>query len=559
MSSNGNELGRGYRRGAVMGLTIAEAFILITFALLLLFAFWQWEVEQENTQDVQTFRELPIEDRETFLDLHADGTLEAIIVLSNNGFDFRAPDATDYPQDKWRFIDQAELNRLLDGAEQLPEDLQRNLANLVQSEGASEILREMALLEELVNSGKTIAEMIASSEVAQAITDSGQSVEDLLQTARLLEQLAQAGQSLDDVIATAELMAVSAQAGETLAGISNRIRDVERQEAALVSAIRDKLGELVGAVGGQIDDTGAIILPDAVLFEQGQSQVTPILGRFLAQACKPWLTVLRDSGVELAEVKIEGHASSEWRVGSSPREAYLGNLDLSQRRSQAVLRLCLDLIPDDEPLLAWARERLMAVGYSSAHPVLRDGEESQELSRRVVLSAEPDRQRLLDDIEVSATYDRASFGEWLDANDDCLDTRDDVLREQSMTPVSLAPDRCRVVEGLWQLKYSGDQERDSSLLHVDHVVPLRWAWEHGADAWPPERQSEFYNDSANLVIARGTLNQEKGAQGLDEWMPPLESYQCAYAQKFNGLIAAYGLVLDESEQAIFQERQDQAC
>jgi len=36
---------RGYRRGAIMGLTVAEAFILIAFLLLLLFAFWQNEAQ----------------------------------------------------------------------------------------------------------------------------------------------------------------------------------------------------------------------------------------------------------------------------------------------------------------------------------------------------------------------------------------------------------------------------------------------------------------------------------------------------------------------------------
>jgi len=46
---------RSYRRGSFMGLTIAEAFILIAFTLLLLFAFWQWEAEKENTPAVQAF------------------------------------------------------------------------------------------------------------------------------------------------------------------------------------------------------------------------------------------------------------------------------------------------------------------------------------------------------------------------------------------------------------------------------------------------------------------------------------------------------------------------
>ena len=57
--SDVTQTNRSYRRGAIMGLTMAEAFILIAFALLLLFAFWQWEKEKENTPEVVAFRELP--------------------------------------------------------------------------------------------------------------------------------------------------------------------------------------------------------------------------------------------------------------------------------------------------------------------------------------------------------------------------------------------------------------------------------------------------------------------------------------------------------------------
>ena len=216
MTLGDHDRGRGYRRGAVMGLTIAEAFILITFALLLLFAFWQWKVDQENTLDVQEFRSLTEKDRQTFLKIQSDGSLDAFIALSNSGVNFSAPVVLEDPQNKWRFIDQAELTRLLDAAEQLPEDLQRNLTDLVRSEGAAEILREMALLEELVASGQSIAEMIAQNEMAQAIAQSDHDISELLQTARLLETLGKTGQTLEDVLATADLISDLEQYRRTL-------------------------------------------------------------------------------------------------------------------------------------------------------------------------------------------------------------------------------------------------------------------------------------------------------------------------------------------------------
>mgnify|MGYP001611819741 FL=1 len=39
---------RNYKRGAVMGLTVAEAFILLAFCLLLLFSWWQVETERKS-------------------------------------------------------------------------------------------------------------------------------------------------------------------------------------------------------------------------------------------------------------------------------------------------------------------------------------------------------------------------------------------------------------------------------------------------------------------------------------------------------------------------------
>jgi len=154
----------------------------------------------------------------------------------------------------------------------------------------------------------------------------------------------------------------------------------------------------VARIGGRIDTSGAIVLPDSVLFERGEAHITRQLHGFLAEACNPWLTVLKNSDVPISEIKIEGHASSEWRADPSLRGAYLGNLDLSQRRSQAVLRTCLDFVSDPE-MLEWARKHLIAVGYSSVRPVIRNGKEDRTASRRVVFSVTPSRDALIQDIE----------------------------------------------------------------------------------------------------------------------------------------------------------------
>ena len=453
-----NQADRSYRRGAVMGLTLAEAFILVAFALLLLFAFWQWERAKDDTPELQAINNLPYEQRQLIINAANDDSLVLLAesnrtiaecvaaceiprVLEDSGMDIKdipvvagamqslqkkgigpselsamaeavsSPASTGELQKKWRFIDQDDARRLLDAASQLPPDMQRDLADMVESQDAQAVLKEMAQLEELVETGQEVADIIASSGVAQEIEASGMSVEDLLATAKIMQSLEQSGRTLEELMKTAEKLLALDQAGQSLADIADKIEQAQGQEQALVATLRSELGDVVSNVGGKIDDSGAVILPDSVLFEKGQAEITPVLGQFLQDACEPWLSVLKNSSVEISEVKIEGHASSEWSSSSTPQQAYLMNLDLSQRRSQAVLRECLDIVKNSE-IHEWARSHMIAVGYSSVRPVVRNGEEDRAASRRVVLSATQDRESLIEAIETEAKIaatDRAEF------------------------------------------------------------------------------------------------------------------------------------------------------
>jgi len=493
---------KSYRRGAIMGLTMAEAFILICFALLLLFAYWQWEVEEQNTPDVQAFRVLTPQQREVVLVSIQDGSMDAFVSLNEKGVDFSAPASAENPQEKWRFIDKDELRRLNDAAESLPEDIQRDLADMVEAGQAKQMLQEMAILEDLV------------------------------------------------------------KAGQTLEGISGKIRDAKDQERALVGALKSELGSMVASIGGYIDEDGAIILPDRVLFSQGEANITPNLRSFLAQACQPWLSTLRGSGVDISEVKIEGHASSEWRSGSTPSAAYIGNLDLSQRRSQAVFRACLDYV-SDPGLQSWSRNRLIAVGYSSARPVLnKDGSEDQTASRRVVFSATPNRKVLLDEIQTDtqiSQYDRSLFGNWEDLDGDCQNTRQELLTSQSTGQVSLSQSGCTVVRGKWSDPYTGRTFTSAGDVQVDHLVPLKWAWDRGAHSWDEGKRANFSNDPANLFIVESASNQAKSAKGPTEWLPPNESFQCQYIMRFERVVSKYDLVINDAEASSMNGLREQLC
>jgi outer membrane protein OmpA-like peptidoglycan-associated protein len=526
MTHDSTHTDRSYRRGAIMGLTIAEAFILIAFALLLLFAFWQWEVQKENTPEVQAFKALPLEQREIVLSSVNDGSMQAFVTLKEQGVDFATPASVESPQEKWRFIDKDDQLRLLDAMAALPEDAQRDLADMVEADQATAALEQFAALQELVKAG--------------------QSIETLKRTIAALE---------------------SQSANQTLQGIAGKIRAAGEQEAALVGAIKSELGELVASVGGKIDGDGAIILPGAALFEQGKANITPQLGRFLAQACGPWLTVLKNSGVAISEVKIEGHASSEWGNSQSLSVIYLENLNLSQLRSQAVLRTCLALIPDPD-VLEWARDHLIAVGYSSVRPVMNNGQEDRVASRRVVLSAIPDRNALIDEIgseaeshreAVRARYDRSLFGGWADQDDDCQNTRQELLQELSTAPVRLASNNCTVVRGKWLDPYTGNTFTNARDIEIDHLVPLKWAWDHGADQWSASKRVEFANDSANLFAVYGPENQDKGAKGPLEWLPTEQQFHCQYVTRFTRVVKTYDLTLTDEKFTRFERLREEKC
>ena len=552
---------RNYRRGAIMGLTIAEAFILIAFALLLLFAFWQWEMEKQNTPEVVAFKELSYEKRQTVLASARDGSIEAFIYLKEQGADFATPASVEEPKDKWRFVDQDEVLRLIDAVEKLPKDMQRDLADMVEAEKAKELLSKMAILEKLVEAGESVEELIASSQASKLIDESGKSIEELLQTAQIIEKLTVSGKSVEELIATAAALEDLEKAGRTLEGITGTIRDAGAQEAALVGALRSELGGIVSNMGGYIDDTGAIILPDGVLFQQGEATIRPSLKQFLRQACQPWLSTLKDSGIAISEVKIEGHASSEWRSRSSPHTAYLGNLNLSQLRSQAVLRSCLNYVKDPA-LRDWSRKHLIAVGYSSVRPVLVDGEEDLAASRRVVFSVTPDRRSLLKEIETQAQiarYDRSLFGGWADYDDDCQNTRQELLQELSTGVTILARNNCTVVQGKWYGPYTGKTSTNARQVDVDHLVPLKWAWDRGAHSWAAKKREAFANDKANLMVVDRGANREKGAQGPLNWLPPLVSYQCQYLTRFRRVVDTHGIDLLPEENNKLKRLQQNIC
>ena len=92
---------------------------------------------------------------------------------------------------------------------------------------------------------------------------------------------------------------------------------------------------------------------------------------------------------EISEIRIIGHTSSAWGgsgIIDNEETRYIRNAKLSQERSYEVLEYIYTL-PMDPEQRTWLRKVLRATGASYAEPVLINGAEDEEKSRRVEFHA----------------------------------------------------------------------------------------------------------------------------------------------------------------------------
>jgi hypothetical protein len=141
-------------------------------------------------------------------------------------------------------------------------------------------------------------------------------------------------------------------------------------------------------------------------------------------------------------------------------------------------------------------------------------------------------------------YDRDLFKHWIDADGDCQDTREEVLIAESRVPL----DGCTVTEGEWFSPYDHETWTASSDVDIDHLVPLKEAWDSGAAAWGDHRRLRYANDlrdPRSLVAVTDNVNQSKGDRDVAEWRPTFGV--CAYVRHWTAVKLRWGLAVDSTE------------
>ncbi len=172
-------------------------------------------------------------------------------------------------------------------------------------------------------------------------------------------------------------------------------------------------------------------------------------------------------------------------------------------------------------------------------------------------TASPDRPpltELLARLEVrgeadAATYDRARFRHWTDADQDGCDARAEVLIAEAVRAPAVGAG-CALTGGRWQSTYDGLETTNPSSFDVDHMVPLKEAWVSGASGWSDDRRRAYANDlgvSYALIAVSAASNRSKADQDPAEWLPPLEAYHCVYVADWIATKLRWGLTIDLRE------------
>lgn len=104
---------------------------------------------------------------------------------------------------------------------------------------------------------------------------------------------------------------------------------------------------------------------------------------------------------EIAEIRIEGHTSSEWFDAVGVDVAYYNNMELSQDRARNVLQYVLEIRhPKIMQNKEWIKKYLTANGLSSSKLIFdSSGNQNREASRRVEFRVVTKSEKLINEIE----------------------------------------------------------------------------------------------------------------------------------------------------------------
>lgn len=158
--------------------------------------------------------------------------------------------------------------------------------------------------------------------------------------------------------------------------------------------------------------------------------------------------------------------------------------------------------------------------------------------------------------DLGGEYDRDDWGGWIDEDGDGLNTRHEVLSEESLIKPVISNNK--VIKGEWFDKYTGKYFTNPSDLDIDHLVPLKNAYISGASNWSKKKKNRYYNYlkyDNHLIAVSKSANRNKSDKSPVNWLPPNKEYQCEYVREWFKIKTAWGLTIEEG----FDEVSNRVC
>lgn len=153
-----------------------------------------------------------------------------------------------------------------------------------------------------------------------------------------------------------------------------------------------------------------------------------------------------------------------------------------------------------------------------------------------------------------SSYNREDWPHWIDIDNDCQDTRAEILIRDNIGTIKYKRNKpCNVSWGKWICPYTGKVFEKASDMDIDHIVPLSHAHQTGGSTWSREKRREFANDPMNLIATEDNINQEKGDKAPDQWHPPRKEFWHEYAKRWRVIKQKYGLTISNSEERALKE------
>lgn len=192
------------------------------------------------------------------------------------------------------------------------------------------------------------------------------------------------------------------------------------------------------------------------------------------------------------------------------------------------------------------------IGYLRTSDVLKDwSKEYIPLEEEAEFDGIPILEIKEIDLNEIPRYNREEWNSWIDEDEDCQNTRHEVLQLESFVSVLFSSDNtCYVQSGKWFDPYNGEYIYFASDLDIDHFVPLYNAHISGGWEWSEEKKTDFANNITDpdiLIAVKNSSNREKSASSPDEWKPANEFYWCEYAYDWIRIKHEWNLSVTNSE------------